>query len=489
MFDRVFKFESDGQDKSFVLDLKIDSDWKTAKRRLLVIQQTVTFQDLEAQELASNDWLERAIKYSRQIARTIDPDVKQFSFATSNFNSRKHLHLKGPAKAEAESEFKARQLRLIKKLDPTHILFCGDLNLLYHIPYAMFKNGWVHEIDGRKVTSTLDFDRLVSKKGALANLLGFWCRHLANLFIGHNPYLQQFQVKPILVDTVEKFDKVMAKFDSSNEIAVDTETRNLSTLRNKIYTIQFAFESDKDRGYVIPIDHPHKDNPFSILERKYMKRELKKRFGARYDLYGKKRLLTFNGAFDLRIIRRALKLKIIYLPVWEIMAGEHGLDENCSSLRSAGVAYGDLGPQGLAAVLCSYGNDFYLDSTSTFTKEDRNTTGSVSPRDEGFLKYCLPPGQLVLTRSGEVPIEQVVPGDEVLSFNHLHKRTEYKLVKDTARHSTRKRLLKINSLDGSVIVTEDHPVWSEDRQEYVEARLLRVGERLVLHRHYVPPAE
>jgi intein/homing endonuclease len=95
----------------------------------------------------------------------------------------------------------------------------------------------------------------------------------------------------------------------------------------------------------------------------------------------------------------------------------------------------------------------------------------------------------VLTRSGEVPIEQVVPGDEVLSFNHLHKRTEYKLVKDTARHSTRKRLLKINSLDGSVIVTEDHPVWSEDRQEYVEARLLRVGERLVLHRHYVPPAE
>jgi hypothetical protein len=90
MFDRVFKFESDGQDKSFVLDLKIDSDWKTAKRRLLVIQQTVTFQDLEAQELASNDWLERAIKYSRQIARTIDPDVKQFSFATSNFNNRKH---------------------------------------------------------------------------------------------------------------------------------------------------------------------------------------------------------------------------------------------------------------------------------------------------------------------------------------------------------------------------------------------------------------
>lgn len=389
MFDKSFKFESDGTDKSFVLDLKIDSMWRNSKRRLLIIQQTVTGEDLKARELVSNAWLPNAVKYARQVAKTInDGQVKDFAFATSNFNTRRHLHLKGPARAEAESEFRARQLRIIKKLDPTHILFCGDLNLLYATPYAMFKNGWVHELDGRKVVSTLDFERLVAKQGAMANLLGFWCRHLANLMVGRNPYQVDFETKPIYVDTIEKFDKVMTKFDAAERIAVDTETRNLSVLKNAIYTIQFAFENDKDRGYVIPIDHPHEENPFSEKQRKYIKKELAKRFGKRYKLYGKKMLLTFNGAFDLRVIRMALNIPIIYLPVYEIMAGEHSLDENSSLLRAAGVHYGkNMGPNGLAAVLCSYGNDFYFRDDSTFKKEDRATTGSISPADKGFLKY------------------------------------------------------------------------------------------------------
>lgn len=383
MLDKKFQFE--GGDKNYILDLKRDSNWSSSKRRLLIIQQTVPGYDLKAKELSSNDWLPNCVKYARSIARAVAGDVKEFSFATINFNNRKHLHLKGPAKAEADSEFAARTRRLIKKLDPTHILFCGDLSLLYPVQVAVFKNGWVHRIDDRLVTSTLDFARLVEKDGALANCLGFWCRHLANLMIGKNPYQVSLQTKPILVDTIAKFDKVMRKFDEAKEIAVDTETKNLSVLKNRIYTIQFAFEDNPDRGYVIPIDHPHEDNPFSEDDRKYIKRQLKVRFAKRWE--PGKILLTFNGAFDLRVVRRSLNLPIIYLPVWEIMAGEHDLDENCSALRDAGVRIGDLGPQGLAAVLCSYGDDFYMREDTTFSKKDRASTGSISPTDKGFLLY------------------------------------------------------------------------------------------------------
>lgn len=382
MLDKKFQFESG--DKNYLLDLKMDREWERSKRRLLIIQQTVPSYDLKDRELSSNNWLPNCIKYARRYARIIDPDVRDFAFATTNFNNRRHLHLHGPARAEAEAEFKARQLRIIKKLNPTHILFSGDLSLLYPISVAPFKNGWVHEIDGRKVTSTVDFARLGEKDGHLANLLGFWCRNLANLMLGRNPFAVDFITKPIYVNTIEKFDKVMAKFDKATEIGVDTETKNLSALRNKIYTIQFAFNDDKDRGYVIPIDHPHEDNPFDKDQRKYIKRELRNRFSA---VYEDKKLLTFNGAFDLRVIRRALKIPIIYLPVWEIMAGEHSLDENSSILRDAGVRVGDMGPNGLAPVLCSYGNDFYFREGTSFSKADRATTGSISPADPGFLEY------------------------------------------------------------------------------------------------------
>jgi len=61
--------------------------------------------------------------------------------------------------AEAESEFRQRMQNIIKKLDPTHILFSGDVNVLFPIKNAPLKNGWVHKIDGRSVVSTVDFSR------------------------------------------------------------------------------------------------------------------------------------------------------------------------------------------------------------------------------------------------------------------------------------------------------------------------------------------
>jgi DNA polymerase I-like protein with 3'-5' exonuclease and polymerase domains len=320
-----------------------------------------------------------ALKYSRDHARRYH-DIPTFAYAVANFQSYKHLHLRGHAKAEAESEFRSRMAKLIAKLNPTHILFSGDLNLLYPVSNAGHKNGWVHTFDNRKVASTIDFSRLLEKNGAMANLLGFWCRHLANLMVGKLPHsVAEVKAKPVYVDTIKKFDKVMALFDTAKLAACDTETKNLSVLANKIYTIQFAFDSDPDRGFVIPIDHPHDKNPFSLEDRKHIKRELQKRFRADHG----PTLITMNGMFDLRVIRAALKLDIIYLPVWEVTAGEHLLDENISSLSGLGINSG-----GLAAIYCAYGNDHYLRETTAFSKNQRGTTGQMDPGDPGFLEYA-----------------------------------------------------------------------------------------------------
>lgn len=383
MLESRFKPKSQNPAKDWNLSLPYCSSWSRSKYRLLIIMQSVDSRDIKEGGVLLDKGVRTAftsaLKYARDHARRYK-DIPNFTYAVANFQSYKHLHLRGHAKAEAESEFRVRMSKLIAKLDPTHILFCGDLNLLYPVANAGHKNGWVHDIDGRKVTSTLDFSRLLEKNGALANLLGFWCRHLANLMVGKLPHsVADVKAKPIYVNTIEKFDRVMALFDKTKFAAVDTETKNLSVLANKIYTIQFAFDSNSSRGFVIPIDHPHQNNPFSLEDRKHIKRELRKRFAAETG----PTLITMNGMFDLRVIRAALKLDIIYLPTWEVTAGEHLLDENISSLSSLGINSG-----GLAAIYCAYGNDHYLRDTTAFSKAERNTTGQVDPGNPDFLEYA-----------------------------------------------------------------------------------------------------
>jgi DNA polymerase I-like protein with 3'-5' exonuclease and polymerase domains len=378
MLDQRFRVKE--APSNFDLDMRMDRDWESSSRRVLIIMQTVDGADLSEETMCSTPATINAVKVAREIARKYKPEIGHFAFAVTNFNAKKHLHLKNQARVDAEAEFKLRQMRIIKKLNPTHILFSGDINLMWPVSNAAMKNGWVHNIDGRKVVSTVDFGRLMDKVGMHANLLGFWCRHLANLLIGHLPHdLSHVKARPVYVNSMEKFNKVMALWDKSKRCAVDTETRNLSVTANAIYTIQLAFDTKPDRGYVIPIDHPHSGNPFSEKERLQIKRELGKRFGAENG----PELITMNGMFDLRVVRQCLDLDIIYHSVWEVMAGEHCLDENISGLASIGIKAG-----GLAAIFCSYGNDFYFADDTKFSKAERSTTGSISPDDLDFLKYA-----------------------------------------------------------------------------------------------------
>lgn len=474
MLDNKFRIEALEAHDNFEVFLKKDNDWNTSSKRVLIIIQTVDGSDLHSGEMASTPALPNAIRHAKKIAeRYKSSSADGCAFAVSNFNARRHLHLKGQAKGEAESEFRLRQLKLIKKLNPTHILFSGDLSRLYPIDNPHMKNGWVHKIEGRRVVSTLDFGRLMDKNGLYANLLGFWCRHLAHLLLGYHPHdLSKISAKPVVVDTVEKFQKLMKLWDKARRVATDTETRNLSATANKLYTAQFAFDADgvdPEKGYIVIIDHPHADNKISKEDRKYMKKKLRKRLQA----HEGPELITFNGMFDLRVYRQCLKIDIIYHTVWEIMAGEHLLDENISSMASIGIKAG-----GLAAVYSSYGNDFYFNKNTEFSKSERKTIGAISPYDKGLLSYCFPPNALVSTAKGDVAISELQPGDLVWSLNHTTDTSELKPVLNVMQTPARKRMVRLTVDGAPYTMTEDHPVWSDDRKDYVPAGSIIPGERL-----------
>lgn len=402
MLDKSFKFDLDesfGKKEPYNLALKYCSNWKTTKRRFLIVIQTVDGRDLKTKELlgdtATNIAIKNCIKHSRTIAKHfLESNVPEVAYAIVNFNAYKHLHLSPTLRKEAEIIFAKRIIQIIKKLKPTHILFSGDeafTNCFPEIKYPQYKRGWVHNLSvdnlELKVTSTLDFFRLIENQGQHANLLGFWCRHFAYLHIGKFPFnLSHIKAIPRYIDTIDKFDRLMRRFDTAEICALDTETKNLSVLNNKIYTMQFCMNHEEDVGYVLPVDHPL--GHWTEEERLYIKKQLKKRFSKKEGPL----LITFNGMFDLRIIRQQLKIPIIWLKVWEIMFGEHALDENVAELPSVtylqdeqtrtGSKFGGLRP-----VYCSYGNDFYFQASS-FTKEDRATTGTVEPNNKDFLKYA-----------------------------------------------------------------------------------------------------
>jgi hypothetical protein len=400
MLNASFSFDPPTERQIFGMTLCRDREWQNSSRRILIVFQSVDGRDLKSHVLMGSHETRtpviNAIKYARKCAAPyLDGNVPSASYAVCNFQNEKHLHLNPAKQREIEVGFADRVHRLIRKLQPTHILVSGDeaMHAMFpSIQHPQYRRGHVHTVElgedkiKTKVVSTLDFYRLLEKDGEYANLLGFWCRHFANLLIGKLPHnLSHVVAKPAYVDTLEKFDKVMSLFDKAELVAVDTETRNLSVLYNKIYTIQLAFDNKPQIGYVIPVDHPlcH----WNDEERMYIKRELRKRFGRRNG----PTLVTFNGMYDLRVIRQQLKLPIIWHKVWEITFGEHLLDENVNALNKVTRMWDTAADDrsrfgGLRPILMSYNNDFYF--SASFSKNERASIGSTEPTNREFLKYA-----------------------------------------------------------------------------------------------------
>lgn len=382
MLDSTYSYDNTG----FNLKLKTDPNWKTSKMRVLIVVEHILTPDLQNHELMSTDDthapMVNVIKYAlrevKKYGKAITPAFRVF-----NFRSEKHLHLSNDQIVAKEKEFGVRTVEAIEKMKPTHVLFCGPAAYTNCVPcaYPMNRVGWVernkfgtHEC---YTTFTFDLYRLLEKDGAAANNLGSLIYHLSYLLNSEFPFdLSYVKPHPVYVDTKEKFDSLMTLLEKSKFVGLDTETRNLTVNDNAIYTIQFSSDLN-DKGYVLVLDHPQ--TPWTAKQIRYFKVKLKKFFSTSDG----PTLVTMNGMFDLRVIRRALRLPIIRKRVWEITAGEHLLNETLDSWRNHfnGTSFGNL-----RAILCSYQNDFYY--RAKFTKEDRGTTGDTRPDDPDFLKYA-----------------------------------------------------------------------------------------------------
>ena len=94
----------------------------------------------------------------------------------------------------------------------------------------------------------------------------------------------------------------------------------------------------------------------------------------------------------------------------------------------------------------------------------------------GRLQTCLAPGTPVVTETGSRPVEQILPGDKVLSQDAETGELEYKVVLDRTIRP-RSEMRKVSLGDDSVTTTLGHPFWVAGKG-WRMAKELEVGQRV-----------
>ena len=377
----------------FNLECLVEDGYKESKNRILLVLEHIETESLRNKRLLSGQqelkFVRNLISYSMKQCESITGKKIDAKFAVINFHAFKTYHLDTSTTASAEEYAAKRIQRIIYKTKPHKVLVFGDKAAarLIESDFVPQKRGWVfrQKVKTRSyyIASTLQYTKLLYKEEMdsiddavdRSNIAGYMSRNIINLLNEDIVFKLDVGVRPLLVDTIGKFNKMMRRLDTAKYIAVDVETQGLSVHKNSILTIQFAINSKA--GYVLPI--LHKESPFVKKEIKYITKKIKEFFSRGEKETEDKYLIMQNGSFDIRIIRKAFNIAFMYWPVWDTMAGEHGLDENIKILNKYGT------PQfGLGAMTTAYGDDFYL--TAEVSKKNRDDVRDSL--DKSVLMYC-----------------------------------------------------------------------------------------------------
>lgn len=389
----------------FNVSIPIDENWNESKNRVLLIIEHTPSADIANYSLLSKPSLavlNNCFKYATKLANPYGfKSLGDFAFAAINFNFFRNYHLAPSLREQSFPECNARIEAFVRKYDPTHIIVFGDTAarslFAEHNENILIQKGWRHKIKyadkKRIVWNTVDFGEAVPYKterddGSYtdddANLaavytLGYMSRNLRNFLIDELPHsIADIPVKVKLIDTMEKFYKLMKKLNKADKVAFDTETANLNKIANKLLTLQFSI--DTKVGYVLP--YLHKDTPFSASQLDEIRIELRKFFMKKKKMTTESYLIAFNAKFDITVVKQALGIPFIYWPVYDAMAGEHAHDETLRFMRNQSET-----PHGGMAQICTnYGNDFYF--TAGFSKKDRGNMENTDLFDNDFLEYC-----------------------------------------------------------------------------------------------------
>lgn len=94
---------------------------------------------------------------------------------------------------------------------------------------------------------------------------------------------------------------------------------------------------------------------------------------------------------------------------------------------------------------------------------------------------CFPKGTLVDTVAGPKPIESLMPGENVYSFNKTTRQVEVKPVTGVSAIKSNQRLVRIRHAGGVFECTEDHEIWCDQVGAYVKAGELKPGMKLTIN--------
>ena len=516
-------------DDAFNVDIPLSANWGKAKHRLMFVLQTVPGRDMAIARIQNSKTVQLAGDGSpvrTSIYGVVGQSLTTLSAITKlrgktpvdaasnlavgviNWNAAKTFHLDARRAAVYDPTFTQRVKDLIEKHNPTHVVLCGHnvassvlgLSSAPLTDYVQERLGWVIKKDGRLYTPSLDLDPMLSVKkddggdgdsgegaGALADLLFAVSNHVAHLLYGQHPFsLKAIKTTPVYINTIDKFDKLMTVLERYDTMALDIETRNLTSYNNAVHTVQFAVNTEK--GFVIPVDHPK--GPFTDDERLYVKKKLRAFIGRRSE-EGRKTFVGANIKFDTRVLRAALKLNVIHHHVIDVTAGEALLDENIALLPDAIRDHGQAlmipgdkqnkrwTPENLRAIYTSYENDFYY--KATFGKEQRNLTALISPDDPAFLMYAatdvvavLAIAQMQVDRAKVQRVyswqeQRFVPYDRLFTLHRL-----YHMGRQSHGLSTMEQHGSAIDLDYMISLTEpSSPLIAELKEVYKQLRSLK----------------
>lgn len=507
------KFDKE-EEKPFNLRIPITSGWEEYDTRVLFICGHIHPEDIKCRQLLvedgpANGCLNNLISHAIYTANTQwsrKLKNKDFGVAAINFNFFKNYHLEKGARRKSDQYSAKRINKYIEKIKPTHIVVFGALPALSLFGEDSLFDVLIvkeREYNDKKIPTVIcpDFAHALDNQNtgaleasddekALSHVynLGLIGPAIAALMTGDYPWkIKKTKIKPVLIDSVKKFDKFYKKLSTAKIVAVDTEGTSLSAHLNRFQTLQFAF--DKKKCYIVPMYH--RDTTFSKKDFDYIMSKLRLFFMKEVPNDGEHYILGFNLKYDIKVLRVGFKIPFVYWPVYDIMAGEHQLNENMVSVS----AFIDKLPQvyktdkvkeakkhlGLAMVARRYGDDFYF--THEFSKAQRVTI-AANPLSKPVLEYCIDPSMFIVTEAGKVNIMDYINNKDnygkVLSFNHEKNLLEWKDCTNTSVHSTNQDMFEIEYDGGSIRVTEDHEVWSVTRNAYVKAKDLTEDDEILV---------
>lgn len=363
-------------------------------KKILFVLDFVPSEDLKSGRLLSGetgDILENLMIVAKDVF--LKESYQPFSWLAVTFNAFRTLGKSKQFQDQAREAFAERVKTLILKYKPEVVVTFGAQPMRALIPkrvelsrgrlanwYGVPIKTTIRTDKGEhkcRVVPTLSLNPLTTGDPSFPPLMGYIARNLANAINGKLMYAIDVdaiaQHKSVLIDTTKKFDKMLDMLAEQEVVCIDTEDDSLAKVTNRVLTVQFA--KCLNYGYVVP--YLHKDTPFDGQELNYIQRRLCEFFEGnnknKYHVYA-------NAQFDLNVMRTAFKTSFMANNVWDIFAGEYGLDENMKFLMAAtGDYYYSLGN-----LSTQYGFDGYL--KAAFGKEDRKNIAKTDLNDD-LVKY------------------------------------------------------------------------------------------------------